>query len=105
MLGSMILFHITTHDAWEHARRDGVYRAASLDDVGFIHLSIERQWAEVRERFHAGVGGLVLLEIDAERLQGEVRFEAADGDRFPHLYAPLNLDAVLSVRALQDPEH
>jgi uncharacterized protein (DUF952 family) len=99
----MKLFHITTRAAWDGARLAGVYTPPSLESQGFIHLSVERQWPGVRERFYAGVIDLVLLVIDPERLSGEVRFEAADGDTFPHLYASLNLDAVDAVHALPDP--
>jgi uncharacterized protein (DUF952 family) len=42
---------------------------------------------------------LVLLRIDREKVQAEVRDENLEGggDRFPHIYGPLNLDAVMSV--------
>lgn len=97
------LFHITTREAWAAAQRAGVYTAPSLDDVGFIHLSLDRQWPGARDRFFRSATGLVLLVIEPGRLQGEVRFERADGDSFPHLYGPLNVDAVVEVRELTDP--
>lgn len=98
----MHLFHITTREAWAAARASGVYTAPSLDAVGFIHLSLDRQWPGVRERFFRGASGLTLLVIDPGRLRGEVRFEAADGDSFPHLYGPLHVEAVMEVRDLED---
>jgi uncharacterized protein (DUF952 family) len=88
------LFHITTEGAWAAARPSGVYRAASLETEGFIHLSTEAQWLRTANRFFRGQHGLVLLAIAAERVKAEVRFEAADGDSFPHLYGPLDVDAV-----------
>ncbi|MFO0614962.1 MAG: DUF952 domain-containing protein [Polyangiaceae bacterium] len=97
-----LYFHITTREAWEHARAAGVYVAASLTSVGFIHLSLDRQWPLARTRFFAGATDLVLLVIDPRRLTHEVRFEPADGDSFPHLYGALNLDAVAEVRVVPD---
>jgi uncharacterized protein (DUF952 family) len=91
----MGLFHITTAEAWARAKAQGEYRAASLETEGFIHLSGDRQWLRTADRFFRGQAGLVLLSIRADRLRAEVRFEAADGDSFPHLYGPLNLDAVV----------
>ena len=44
-----------------------------------------------------GRSGLVLLGVAIARLQSELRYEAADGDEFPHLYGALNLDAVVQV--------
>lgn len=95
-----MLFHLTFAVAWAAARAAGEYRAASLDTAGFIHLSTQAQWPHTQKRFFAGQTGLVLLVIDPSRLVGEVRFEAADGDSFPHLYGPLNLDAVVDARPL-----
>jgi uncharacterized protein (DUF952 family) len=97
------LFHITTRAAWDAATVAGVYVAPSLAREGFIHLSTEAQVPGTLRRFFAGQTGLVLLVIAPDRLAAlgtEVRFEAADGDAFPHLYGPLALDAVVEVRAL-----
>jgi uncharacterized protein (DUF952 family) len=38
----------------------------------------------------------VLLELDDAKLKAELRWESADNDLFPHLYGPLNLDAIVS---------
>ena len=47
-------------------------------------------------RYYAGRGDLVLVCIDTERLKSELRWETAAsiGQDFPHIYGPLNLDAV-----------
>jgi len=92
------MFHITTRVAWEEAQAAGVYRASSLDDVGFIHLSTAAQWRATLERFFAGARDLVLLEIDPRGL--DIRFERADGEDFPHLYGPLPVAAVVTVHSL-----
>ena len=89
-----LLLHITSQAAWAAAERSGVYRAPSLDTEGFIHLSLERQWLGTAARFFRGTSGLVLLVIRVERLAAPVRFEAADGDEFPHLYGELPVRAV-----------
>ena len=47
---------------------------------------------------------LIVVEIDRQALGGVVvRVEEAPGtgERFPHLYDPLPLDAVVAVRSLQ----
>lgn len=93
----MGLFHITTREAWEEAQERGEYRAPSLDTEGFIHLSKDRQWLPVANRLYRGVPDLILLTIRADRLRAEVRHEPVDASVYPHLYGPLNLDAVVEV--------
>jgi uncharacterized protein (DUF952 family) len=89
------LFHITTHEAWRQALIEGVYRADSLETEGFIHCSTIHQVVRTANRFYAGQTDLVLLVIDANRLDAELIYEESEpGERFPHLYGPLDLDAV-----------
>jgi uncharacterized protein (DUF952 family) len=44
----------------------------------------------------------VLLKIDANRVQAEVRYENLTGrsELFPHIYGALNMDAVVSIEPL-----
>ncbi|HYA34512.1 MAG TPA: DUF952 domain-containing protein [Candidatus Binataceae bacterium] len=98
------IFHITTRDDWEAAQRGGVYVAPSLDAEGFIHCSTIDQVVDTANSFYRGRRDLVLLCIDESRLKAPLRYESpanphdsrAD-QRFPHLYGPLNLDAVTGV--------
>ena len=93
-------FHITTAREWERAQRDGALEPPSLREVGFVHLSTEDQWPRTSARFFAGRTDLVLLSIDPARVRGSVRFEQADGEAVPHLYAPLETSAVVQVATL-----
>lgn len=93
------LFHITEATGWAGAQAVGGYTAPSLATEGFIHLSTREQVLRTAERFYRGIAGLVLLEIDPDRLTANVEWEPADGDVFPHLYGPLALGAVLAAHA------
>lgn len=95
-----MLFHIVDRATWDAARAAGVYRPASLATEGFIHLSTADQWPRTQGRFYAEVTDLVLLEIDETLLSAEIRYERADGEDFPHLFGPLEVDAVVNVRRL-----
>ncbi len=97
----MILLHITSQAAWNAALAEGAYRAESLETEGFIHASLPDQAQEVADNFYRGQTGLILLVIDSDRVQPELRFEEAEnGKRYPHLYGPLNVDAVTQVLPL-----
>ena len=54
----------------------------------------------VANAYYQGVPDLVLLVIDPERVRPELRYEHVPGqDRpYPHIYGPLNADAVLAAR-------
>jgi uncharacterized protein (DUF952 family) len=92
------LVHLCLRQDWEQGVQAGEYRTTSLDEVGFIHLSRPEQIQGVAKRYYAGLQGLVLLWIDPHKLSAEVRWEPSDGQIFPHLYGPLNLEAVQSVQ-------
>jgi uncharacterized protein (DUF952 family) len=91
------VYHITTTAAWAEAQAAGAYSAGSLASEGFIHCSTAEQVPWVADRFYRGLPGLLLLAIDTARLTAELRYEESEpGMRFPHLYGPLNLDAVVA---------
>jgi uncharacterized protein (DUF952 family) len=110
-----LVYHVTTLPALRRDCRDGAYAPPSLASEGFIHCTATPATvlAVARDYFGAATEPLVLVAIDAARLAAELRFEAAKpiagggtahlatGEAFPHLYGPLNLDAVAGVAALE----
>lgn len=109
-----MILHLTPKAAWQTAQLVGEYRTGSLDAQGFIHCSTADQILSVANRFYQGAPELVLLWIDPSRVRAEVRWEAPvepgsdleapqenmpeeNASLFPHIYGPLNLDAVMEV--------
>ncbi len=94
-----IVYHITTKEEWENAPQKGSYEAASLKEEGFIHCSEERQVAGVLERYFSEKSDLVRLVIDTDRLTSRYIQEWSSSlqDTFPHIYGPVNLEAVIDV--------
>jgi len=94
------IVHLCPSQDWLKAQGNRDYRAASLEDEGFIHCSRPNQILEVANRFYRQVPDLVLLWIDPNLVIHDIRYEkpepAAEQD-FPHIYGPLNLRAVISV--------
>ncbi len=57
------------------------------------------QVVEVANRVFPGRTDLILLVIDPERLDEELRHEKAEnGQIYPHIYGAINLGAVLRVK-------
>ena len=97
-----MLLHIAHGDEWARAQMDGVYKADSLSDQGFIHCSYPHQVVKVANSVYRGQRGLVLLHIDPDRLDSRVVEEdGGDGELYPHVYGPINLDAVVKVERLE----
>jgi uncharacterized protein (DUF952 family) len=91
------IYHLVLRRVWEK-NADQPYRADSLASEGFIHCSFAEQLAWVANRFYADAEDLLLLHIDTERLTSPLREELCDtGEIFPHIYGPLNRDAVVKV--------
>jgi uncharacterized protein (DUF952 family) len=106
-----MIYHLTSRQAWSEAQSRGEYRAESLESEGFIHCSTETQVLPVAEKYYKGQSDMILLKIDPARLSSEPRWEppsggapppgVPEGDLFPHIYRPINLDAVVKVYDLE----
>jgi len=106
-----MILHLMPLDEWRAWRDGGPYEPASLDTDGFVHCTGDDvRLLEVANRFYADVDALVAVSLDPDRLTPEVKWEppahpdgsAAGSDEtlFPHVYGPLDRDAVTGVRRL-----
>jgi uncharacterized protein (DUF952 family) len=96
------IYHITTKQDWNAAIEKGSYVAPSLETEGFIHCSEKQQVEGVLERYYKGKSDLLKLVIDPGKLSSEVKYELAPSinENFPHIYGPINLDAVVSTEKI-----
>ena len=93
-----VLSEAAFEEAWAAGRFHGL-----ADDArdGFIHLSAGHQLAATLAAHFAAHEGLVLVALDADRLGQALRWEASRGGAlFPHLYASIDLAAMLWVEPL-----
>ena len=103
------IYHIAAAADWDRALRDGQYtmstRGLTLAEQGFIHASAASQVALVANVFYHGEPDLMLLVIDTERVGPEIRYEHVPGQDapYPHIYGPLNTDAVVEARPFTVP--
>src|ERR1700680_3692545 len=96
---SETVYKIARASEWEAAQEAGVY-LGSPDDRrdGYIHLCSAAQLQGTYQKHFTGERDLLLVEIDAARLQHRLRWESSrGGERFPHLYGPLRLADVESI--------
>jgi uncharacterized protein (DUF952 family) len=96
------IYKICERALWEAAERSGVFAGAGVDARdGFIHFSTAAQVRDTAAKHFAGAADLMLIAVDADALDGALKWEASrGGDLFPHLYAALALTAVIWAKPL-----
>jgi uncharacterized protein (DUF952 family) len=104
------LLHLLPRAEWDAFLASGGtgYRPASLASEGFVHCTgTDELLLRVANAFYRSIPGEVaVLVLDPSRLSSPVVWEAPPGsdplaeERFPHLYGPIDRDAVVRVRTL-----
>ncbi|KAK8118107.1 uncharacterized protein PG998_006388 [Apiospora kogelbergensis] len=93
------VFKILGVAEWQAWQDSGSFRGASIDLTdGYIHLSTAAQSKETFEKYFAGQTGLVVAEVDLDKVADPVRWEASRGGAlFPHVYGGIPRTAVARV--------
>ena len=94
----MSIYHIVLPETWETVKHSSSYAAESLDTEGFIHCSYDHQLDGVIERYYSAAPELVVLKLDIGKLTSKLVSEpSTGGEAYPHIYGPINLDAVVDI--------
>lgn len=93
-----IIFHIARSETWA-SRASESYRPEMFPVDGFIHCSTVDQVVKVADIRFRGRKDLVLLCIDTDKVNAEIRYENLEGGQelFPHIYGEINTKAVVQV--------
>lgn len=111
VIGDGHIHHVTSPEVWAAAIEAGTFTEStlgrSLEEEGFIHCCDPAQLDFVMGAFYGGVEhDLVLLTIDPELLESRLVREVGNpetGEKFPHIYGPLNPSAVVETELLHAP--
>ncbi|MVM32231.1 DUF952 domain-containing protein [Spirosoma sp. HMF4905] len=96
-----LIYHIVSAADWASQEDSPNYEAVSLQSEGFIHLSQKEQVGATLSRYYTNVPDLLLLHVDTSKLTHDLKYElATNNELFPHLYGPLNKDAVIEIEQL-----
>lgn len=94
----MLIYHIVMPEVWAESRNNAFYEAESLATEGFIHCSYADQLDGVLRRYYSEAEKVVILSIDANKLTSTLISEPSTNDEpYPHIYGPINTDAVVGV--------
>jgi uncharacterized protein (DUF952 family) len=97
-----MIYKICEQALWRKAQAERSFGGSAADmRDGFIHFSTAGQLASTAAKHFAGAADLLLIAVDADALDGQLKWERSrGGDLFPHLYGPLPLAAVRWARPL-----
>lgn len=92
-----IIFHVVPQQQWKEKSHAGLYKPDTLEEEGFIHCSSGKQVEETANRLFKGQRKIYLLVIDVSTVEPRVTWEKPDDKdvEYPHIYGPLNTDAIL----------
>jgi hypothetical protein len=98
------IYHLAPAARWYGWPAGDDYLPAEYEADGFVHCTAgDDLMLAVANRFYrAAPGEFVLLTIDPARLSAPLRWEQPDDDLaplFPHIYGPIDADAIIGVRA------
>ena len=91
----------STDSLWANAQKVGSYSHSTinsnLSDVGFIHATKPAQTVAMLNRHFTDRNDIILLLTNLDAVDSEVKFEkplSGKDELFPHIYGPLNINAV-----------
>jgi uncharacterized protein (DUF952 family) len=95
----MLIYKILLPSEWAEFEATGRFDGSPFDrSSGFIHCSSREQVSGTAQRVFGDEPELVVVAVDAQMVGESLIWEAAaDGGRYPHVYAPLPLNAVAAV--------
>ena len=89
------IFKIIDKEEWEEVKLTGTYNGSEKDKKdGYIHFSEEHQVPETLKKYYQNKKNLILLKVNAFKLEHLLWEQASNGDMYPHLYSPLDIKDV-----------
>ncbi|MGN0802868.1 MAG: DUF952 domain-containing protein [Candidatus Faecivicinus sp.] len=94
-----MILHCMKKAAWEERRNKECWGKRNLEADGFVHCSSVEYFWRVAPNFADVQEEMVLVCIDENKLNAEVRYEDGEncGRKYPHVYGLINNDAVVDV--------
>ena len=88
-----MIYKICDHQTWQAAITRGTFEGSDADRKdGFIHFSGAAQVRDTAAKHFAGQTDLLLIEFHDRDLGDDLKWEVSrGGERFPHLYGPLDV--------------
>lgn len=96
-----MIYHLTTQAEWTAQALAAAFLPPDYSREGFIHCCTTDQLQGVLDRYFKGVPDILVLHLDESKLTASLKYEVATHDElFPHLFGPINKDAIIKIETL-----
>ena len=94
-----MILHCMKEKEWNKAKNKKIFGKKDLKKFGFIHCSTIEYFWRVAPNFKDVKEPLVLICIDENKLNSEIKYEDSDncGRYYPHIYGEINMASVVQV--------
>lgn len=93
----MYIIHSVNKEEFENEIKSGNYGRKSLEKFGFIHCSDLDTYYLVAPNFKEDLSDRLVLLIDTDKVDCEIKWEDGGGIDFPHIYGLLDKNAIVGV--------
>lgn len=91
----MYIIHSVNKEDFENEIKSGSYGSSSLKNFGFIHCSDLDTYYLVAPKFKNDTKERLLLVIDTDMVNSEIKWENGGMFDYPHIYGLLKKDAIV----------
>lgn len=98
------IYLISSQQEYDDSMTSGVLMRDSLESEGFIHASPASQLDRVANKFYTEVIDPLIMIVDKAKIKPELKWEPATGGLYPHIYGPMNMDAVSRIQPISKAE-
>ncbi|MFT4924224.1 MAG: hypothetical protein ACI8WB_000302 [Phenylobacterium sp.] len=99
------IYLLAGQQEYDQALAAGELVRDSLQNEGFIHASPADQLSRVANKHYTNVANVLVLVVEQQRITPPVKWQPATGGLYPHIFGPMNMDAVIEVQAIKKDEH
>ncbi len=93
----MYIIHSVIKKEFENEIKSGYYGNNSIKKFGFIHCSDLDTYYLVAPNFKNENMDRLILLIDTDKVEKEIKWEEVQGVKFPHIYGLLNQSAIMGI--------
>lgn len=99
-LSDQKIYLLSSQAEYQQALNEGVLIRDSLQTEGFIHATPRSQLNRLANKYYKDKEQPLILSVDKELVRAELKWEPATGGLYPHIYGPLNSNAITKIEEI-----